>query len=335
MKGKKTFRISLLLLASISFLALLQIRCRHDGINVANLDKVCFQRDVLPIFQNSCGTTNCHGSRGRGGYSFTDYTSIMKAISPSNPYKSKAYLAMTGKAFTQLMPPSGALSQNDRILVRVWIEQGAANTTCTTAVVTDPVVQNPAKSSNIVCFQRDLLPVLVSSCGITGCHDATTHKSGYTVTSYASVMTNLVQAGSPSTSKLYSVITKSQSSENAMPPKPYASLSSAVKDSIFNWIKNGALNETCSTACDTTGVVTYNKQISALISTNCIACHSATNASKGIQLDTYANVKVQLDNGKLLAAVKGTSIQMPPGYRISNCELRQIELWKANGATQN
>ena len=130
MKGKKTFRITLLLLASVTFFALLQIRCRHDGLNVANLEKVCFQRDVLPIFVNSCGTANCHGSKGKGGYSFTDYTSIMKSISAGNAYKSKAYLAMTGKGFAQMMPPSGALSQNERILVRVWIEQGAANTTC-------------------------------------------------------------------------------------------------------------------------------------------------------------------------------------------------------------
>lgn len=130
MNGNRSFRISLLLIAAFSFLVLLQIRCRHDGLNVAQLDKVCFQRDVLPIFQNSCGTANCHGSKGKGGYSFTDYTSIMKSVSAGNAYKSKAYLAITGKGFTQLMPPSGALTQKERILVRVWIEQGAENTTC-------------------------------------------------------------------------------------------------------------------------------------------------------------------------------------------------------------
>jgi hypothetical protein len=68
---------------------------------------------------------------------------------------------------------------------------------------------------------------------------------------------------------------------------------------------------------------------------NCTSCHSGTNASKGILLDSYAAVKTYLDNGKLLAAVKGTSIQMPPGYKITTCELREIELWKANGALQN
>ena len=130
MKEKKTFRISLLVLASFAFLALLQIRCRHDGLNVATLDKVCFQRDVLPIFQNSCGTAGCHNGKGEGGVTLTDYASIMKAIDAGNPYKSKAYLAITGKGFAEMMPPSGALSQKERILIRVWIEQGAANTTC-------------------------------------------------------------------------------------------------------------------------------------------------------------------------------------------------------------
>ncbi|MEI6140030.1 MAG: hypothetical protein WCP85_12245 [Mariniphaga sp.] len=132
MKGKKTFRFSLLLLASVTFFALLQIRCRHDGLNVATLDKVCFQRDVLPIFQNSCGTTGCHNGKGEGGVTLTDYASIIKTIDAGNPYKSKAYLAITGKGFAQMMPPSGALTQKERILIRVWIEQGAMPTTCAT-----------------------------------------------------------------------------------------------------------------------------------------------------------------------------------------------------------
>jgi hypothetical protein len=340
MNRNKTLRISIILLFASVGLVLVQIRCRHDGLNVATLDKVCLIRDVLPIFVNSCGTTNCHSAqRGSAGYSFTDYNSVMKAITPFNAQKSTAYKAITGKGFMQLMPPSGALSQNERILIRVWIDQGAENTTCTSSVVTNPVVITTGPDK--VCFQRDILPVLISSCGISatattpGCHDQATHKEGYIVTNYASVMSNLVKAGSPTTSKLYTSISGSASSENFMPPKPYAALSSAVKDSIFNWIKNGALNDVCVSSCDTTGIVTYQKQISALISKNCISCHSGTGASKGILLDSYAGVKTYLDNGKLLAAVKGTSIQMPPGYKITSCELREIELWKANGATQN
>ena len=343
MKGKNTIRITLILMFATSVLVLVQIRCRHDGLNVAKLDKVCYTRDIGPIFLRSCGTTGCHDTqRAKGGYSFTDYTSVMKAITPFNSQKSTAYKAITGKGFVQLMPPSGALSENERILIRVWIDQGAENNSCATTGTTGGTTSGTTLTEK-VCFQRDLLPVLISSCGTPrtngtttiGCHDLVTHKEGYTVTSYATVMSNLVIAGSPSSSKLYSVITRSPSSENFMPPSPYPALSTAVKDSILNWINNGAHNDVCATLCDTTGVVTYQNQISSLMSGNCISCHSTTNASKGIILDTYAGVKTYLDNGKLLAAVKGTSIQMPPGYTITTCELREIELWKANGATQN
>jgi len=335
MKRNKTLRVSLIMMSAALVLVLVQVRCRHDGLNVAELDKVCYEKEIAPIFLNSCGTTGCHDSqRGEAGYSFTDYAGVMKAVTPSDAQKSIAYKAITGKGFVQLMPPAGALTEKERILIRVWIDQGAVNDpNCIPSA--GSIISPVSTLSEKVCFQRDLLPVLVSSCGISGCHDAATHKEGYIVTSYASVMSNLVKAGSPSTSRLYTTITQSPSSENFMPPKPYPALSGAVKDSISNWIKKGALNETCVSLCDTTGVVTYQNQIAALISKNCISCHSGSGASKGILLDTYTTVKAQIDNGKLLAAVKGSSIQMPPSYKITSCELREIELWKANGTLQN
>ena len=131
MKGKKKFGISLVFLISATVLALIQVRCKHDGLDVSTLDKVCYQRDIEPIFRNSCGITGCHGQqRGESGYTFTDYSSIIKAITPFDANKSKAYQAITGKGFVQLMPPAGALTQNERILIRVWIDQGAVQTTC-------------------------------------------------------------------------------------------------------------------------------------------------------------------------------------------------------------
>ena len=345
MNRKKTLRFSFVLLFAAIGLVLVQIRCRHDDLNATTFAKVCYKTDIGPIFLRSCGTTNCHDSQSsKGGYTLTDdYNSVMKAITPFNAQKSPAYKAITGKGFVQLMPPGKALSENERILIRVWIDQGAENNTLcgTSAVGIIPGEKNPGSASNKVCFERDLLPVLISSCGISstattaGCHDQVTHKEGYNVTSYASVMSNMVKAGSPTTSRLYTSISGSATSENFMPTRPYAALSKAVKDSIFNWIKNGATNDVCVSACDTTGVVTYQKQISALISKDCLSCHSGTNASKGILLDSYAGVKQYLDNGKLLAAVKGTTIQMPPGFKITTCELREIELWKSTGATQN
>jgi hypothetical protein len=130
-KTGRRYQINLIFLLTI-LLVLVLVQCRHDGLNVSLLDKVCYQKDVAPIFQNSCGITGCHNRQGGdGGYVFTDYNSVMKAITPFNSNKSKAYQAITGKGFAQLMPPAGALSEKERILIRVWIDQGAEQTTCT------------------------------------------------------------------------------------------------------------------------------------------------------------------------------------------------------------
>lgn len=130
MHKRNTIRISLRLLFGLSFLLLIQIQCRHDGLNVATLAPVCFDTEIAPIFLNKCAT--CHGQdKSRGGLALYDYNSILKSVTPFNAQKSTAYKAITGKGFTQLMPPDGALSENERILIRIWIDQGAKNTICT------------------------------------------------------------------------------------------------------------------------------------------------------------------------------------------------------------
>jgi uncharacterized membrane protein len=330
MNWKKSLQPAVLSFFSL-VLACFLIQCQHDGLLVANLKPVCYDTEIAPIFLTKCA--GCHDqNKSRGGIGLYDYNSILKTVTPYNAQKSKSYLSITGKGFAQLMPPGGALSENDRILIRVWIDQGAKNTVC--YIPPDDKTSNGGipvtKSGDPVCFKRDILPVLLSSCGTTGCHDQNSRKEGYVITSYASVMANMVKAGQPNSSRLYTII-----ANNNMPPSPYAKLTQATKDSIYNWIKNGALDGVCASSCDTATVVTYQNQISSLMTRNCTSCHSGANAQKGIALDTYAEVKAYLDNGKLLSAVKGTSIQMPPGYSISSCEMRQLELWKANGAKQN
>ncbi|MEI7523415.1 MAG: c-type cytochrome domain-containing protein [Mariniphaga sp.] len=334
MQGRKTLRISLKLLFALTFLALIYIQCRHDGLNVSTLKPVCFDTEISPIFLNKCAT--CHGqNRSKGGVAFYDYNSIFASVKPYDAQNSKAYKAITGKGFTQLMPPKGALSENERILIRVWIDQGAKNTLCTitpTPVVPVDTTHTGGSTAGAVCFQRDILPILTSSCGTSGCHDAQTHREGYTIIDYASVMTNLVKAGSPNSSRLYTAV-----ANNNMPPNSYTKLTQAKKDSIYNWIKNGALNSTCTSTCDTTGVMTYQNQISAILSNNCVSCHSGANAQKGVLLDNYASVKANMDNGSILSAVKGITLQMPPtpASKISSCQIRQLELWKSSGELQN
>lgn len=129
MKDNRIGFLKLLFMIGGGFMLFLVSSCKHDGIPADQFPEVCFQTEVLPIFQNSCGTTGCHGgTRGEGGYTFTDYSSIMKAITAGNADKSKAYQAMTSTF--QLMPPDNALPIDKRTTIRLWIEQGAKQTTC-------------------------------------------------------------------------------------------------------------------------------------------------------------------------------------------------------------
>jgi hypothetical protein len=104
--------------------------CKNEGVPADQFEQICFTGQVLPIFQNSCATSGCHDSKGEGGYVFTNYSGIMQAITPGDADKSKAYQAITS-AF-QLMPPDNPLSTENRTIIRLWIEQGALETKCTT-----------------------------------------------------------------------------------------------------------------------------------------------------------------------------------------------------------
>lgn len=103
--------------------------CTHEGLPADQMEEICFTRQVLPIFQNSCATSGCHdATTAEEGYVFTDYANIMKSIEPGDASKSKAYKAITSHSET--MPPDVPLPIDKRILIRLWIEQGAKETTC-------------------------------------------------------------------------------------------------------------------------------------------------------------------------------------------------------------
>lgn len=303
--------------------------CKHDGIPVDQLEQVCFTEQVLPIFQNSCGTSGCHDSKSaRHGLIYTDYASIMKSITPGNAAKSKAYQAIT--SVFEIMPPDNPLPQDKRTIIRVWIEQGAKETNCSGTSTNN---NGSLKSgTNWACFDRDIQPILMSSCAVSGCHDSKTHKEGIDFSSYAKTLAT-ISKGNPSSSKLYKAITANPSSEDFMPPKPYSPLSRAAIDSIYSWIKRGGLNEECSSVCDTSGIIAYSSHIKSLIDLSCASCHGSSNPSGGIKLTTAAEVQAVAKSGKLLGALKRQTgfTAMPPSYSLASCEIRQVELWIKQG----
>lgn len=91
------------------------------------------------------------------------------------------------------------------------------------------------------------------------------------------------------------------------------------------------------TACDTTAVK-YSTSVLPVLSSNCISCHGGSTPSAGIGLDTYAGVKMQVDNGRLWGAVShnsGYSAMPKNSNKLNACSLAKIKIWIDAGAPNN
>lgn len=307
--------------------------CSHVA-DIANLPEVCFTGDILPIFSNSCAISGCHDGGGREShFALNNYADIIRQISPGNPDASTLYQVIIAK-WGNRMPPGQPLSLTNRTKIRVWIEQGAALTTCTNTTGGDGGGGGGGSYVARACFTRDILPVVVSRCASTGCHDALTHREGYDYTSYAGIRSS-VSPGNPGSSRLYRVITTS-SGESKMPPNNSPQLTVAEIDSIGKWISYGALNENCGEVCDTINPVTFSGTLWPIIQSSCTGCHSGSSPSGGILLDSYSNVAAVAANGTLMNALNGTGVKkMPVGSSFSACRIRQFEIWVNSGYQNN
>jgi hypothetical protein len=116
----------LLIVTSVSWVS----SCTHDA-DITGYPEVCFQRDVLPVFQNSCAMSGCHSSGSE--FSLTTYDQIVRNVVPGNSQKSKLYQVISSSWGVQRMPPDLPLSIDNRSIISLWIEQGALNTTCSPA----------------------------------------------------------------------------------------------------------------------------------------------------------------------------------------------------------
>ncbi len=185
-------------------------------------------------------------------------------------------------------------------------------------------------------FQYDVLPVLISSCATSGCHDAITREDGYQLTDYASTIKKGISAGRASNSKLYTEI-----ASGSMPPRSSGiTMTQAQKDIIAKWINQGAKNLSCNPnfgTCDSTNVK-FSTFIAPLVQNKCQGCHTGTSAGGGIKLDSYATIKTSVQSGKFWGSIVHTTgySQMPKGSaKLPQCELNKIQAWIKRGAINN
>lgn len=187
------------------------------------------------------------------------------------------------------------------------------------------------------CFTRDIQPMIISNCTMSGCHNGTGGEAR-DLTTYSGVM-SYVRAGHGSASRLYTAITR-VGGEDQMPPPPRQRLTAAQIDLIKRWIDDGATNAACptdSSGCDTTAV-SYTGFIAPTIQNYCLGCHSGSNPSGGIDLSTYTGVQTVATNGQLVGGITGTTpytLMPQTGSPLDACTIAKIRAWVTQGARNN
>lgn len=90
--------------------------------------------------------------------------------------------------------------------------------------------------------------------------------------------------------------------------------------------------------CDTANS-TYTTVVQPALQTyGCIGCHSGSAPSGNIMLNTYANVKTYVQNGKFYGSITHSSgyVAMPQGgNKMSTCTINKIKAWIDAGALNN
>jgi Planctomycete cytochrome C len=95
-------------------------------------------------------------------------------------------------------------------------------------------------SDSMLCFTRDILPFLSASCGMSSCHDQTTHAGGYNFNTYEGSIGSVRRSDAQS-SRLFTAITQFNVNTR-MPPPPQPALGPNQVLKIGEWINEGAVD---------------------------------------------------------------------------------------------
>ena len=203
-----------------------------------------------------------------------------------------------------------------------------------------PPIQDPGTTTDnecpdgVISFQFQVLPLMISSCAYSGCHDAISHEEGVVLDSYEKILRE-VRPGNPNNSDLYESIT--ENGDDIMPPPPAARLTSEQITMIRTWIQQGAENTDCGTPCDPQAFA-FAADIQPLLENYCVGCHNGSRQEGGVNLSSHANILPYVNNGGLMATIRGDQyypIMPPTGSRFSDCRIEQIQNWINDGAPNN
>jgi hypothetical protein len=192
-----------------------------------------------------------------------------------------------------------------------------------------PII-NPPKNDS-VCFNTQVLPLILNNCAMSGCHDKITKEEDLDLTTYAGIRSIVTPYNMDS--ELLKEIQRTGSKR--MPPPPMAALDTVAINMLKKWINQGATNKICIDDCDTSSVK-YSTHIVPLINTYCKGCHQTSSPSGGIVLENLAQVQSQIISGKFMCSIKWSGCSNMPkgGSKFSNCNIRKFEIWQNTGFPQ-
>lgn len=189
-----------------------------------------------------------------------------------------------------------------------------------------------------ICFETEILPLLVSRCGSSGCHNATDKADDIDLTSYEEIRKE-VRPGNPSDSELVEYMY--ETGEDAMPPSPLEPMKPEQIKLIEDWITDGAKNTTncVSTGpCEIPTPVSFKNDIIPIIDNYCYGCHNTADPQGGYSYSTHAETLKSVNDGTLLGSIRFESgyVAMPENSnKMPSCNIDLIRVWIEEGALDN
>ena len=213
------------------FLASSIIACKHDIPPASNGD-ICFETEILPIFNSKCATSGCHsGSNPAHGMGLSTYAELVgghggEGIIPYKPNESEFIEVMLEDDPDKVMPPPGSapLTADELSRIIAWVNEGAPNTVNCASATCD---------SSLFLFNTHVLPIFESNC--VGCHSGAEPDGGYDFSSYAGVKASVDEG------RLLGAI-QHLTDYSAMPPSPSPKLDACNLAKVRKWVQNGAVN---------------------------------------------------------------------------------------------
>ncbi|MBK9733475.1 MAG: hypothetical protein IPO92_00330 [Saprospiraceae bacterium] len=191
-------------------------------------DVIYFEKDVLPILNQSCAYTACHNTASAAeGVILDNYSKVISTgrVKPFNLSKSKIYEVITKNDPDDIMPPppSPKLTTIQINIIAQWILQGAKNEMC-------DINSQPCNTVNI-SYATYIKPALASC---TSCHRAGNAGGGINLDSYAGMK------AAADNGRLYGSISWTPPYKTM--PQGSAKLGDCTIKKIKSWIDAGAPN---------------------------------------------------------------------------------------------